>query len=115
MNALQNSRTEVCYSSFLLLHPLVGMITLLMKRDLFIETGGFNENLKAMEDYEFTIRVSQSFPFAYVDEILAVAYVSEISVGKNNDEKIFTQCYIMNRYREELKEPVKRKKSFRPF
>lgn len=43
---------------------------------------------------------------------VAVAYVSEISVGKNNDEKIFTQCYIMNRYREELERTGKKEEKF---
>lgn len=95
----------------LLLHPLVGIITALMKKEVFIEVGGFNEKLKAMEDYEFTLRVAQSYKFAFVDEILATAYVSHESVGKHEDEKIMTQCYIMVMYREALeKYGIKREK-----
>lgn len=86
----------------LLLYPLVGMITVVIKKDLFVELGGFNEELLALEDYEFSIRAARVSPFAFVDEALAIAHVSKTSVGKNKDNEIMAQCFLINKYKEEL-------------
>lgn len=45
----------------LLLNPLIGMITLLVKKSVFLEVGGFNEQLNSLEDYELTIRIAQNY------------------------------------------------------
>ena len=86
----------------LLCHSLIGMITLVVKKAVFLEVGGFNERLKSLEDYELTIRIAQKYDIMLVEEALAVAHESENSVGKRNRDKIATQCYIMELYRDEL-------------
>lgn len=86
----------------LLINSLVGMITLVMRKSIFLEIGGFNEQLNSLEDYELTIRIARRYGIVLVDEVLATAYESENSVGKRNRDKIVTQCYIMNLYSEEL-------------
>lgn len=86
----------------LLINSLVGMITLLIKKNVFLEVGGFHENLKSLEDYELTLRVARNYEIMLVDEVLAVAYESDGSVGKRNRDKIVTQCYIMDLYGNEL-------------
>lgn len=109
-----NEQKEGDVFSTLLISPLVGVITLLMKKDLFLALGGFNEELKALEDYEFTLRVAYSHKFLFIDEGLAVAYESSESVGKGSDNHIITQCYIMNQYKNELeKYGLKRDKFFK--
>lgn len=86
----------------LLCHPLIGMITLVVRKDVFLETGGFNERLNSLEDYEFTIRVAKGYAIVLEPDVLATAHESENSVGKRNRDKIVTQCYIMDIYRDEL-------------
>lgn len=86
----------------LLCHPLIGMITLVVRKDVFLETGGFNERLNSLEDYEFTIRVAKGYAVVLEPDVLATAHESENSVGKRNRDKIVTQCYIMDIYRDEL-------------
>lgn len=88
---------------FLLLTPLVGMITLLMRKDIFLELGGFNSDLHSLEDYEFTLRLAQKYPLDYIDISLATAYETENSVGKRNEAKIMTECYILAFHYENLK------------
>ena len=44
-----------CVLSTVLINPLVGMITLVMRKEVFLKLGGFNEQLRSLEDYEFTI------------------------------------------------------------
>ncbi|MBD5448978.1 MAG: glycosyltransferase [Lachnospiraceae bacterium] len=96
----------------LLCTPLIGMITLVMRKSVFMEVGGFNEQLNSLVDYEFTIRIAKNYGIMLVDEILAVAYESENSVGKRNRDKIVTQCYIMDLYHEELSLSGLKKKKF---
>lgn len=96
----------------LLLNSLVGMITLVMKKSVFMEVGGFNEQLNSLEDYELTIRIARDYAIMLVDEVLAEAHESEDSVGKRNQDKIITQCYIMDLYRKELELSGLKKKKF---
>lgn len=86
----------------LLLDPLIGMITMVVRKSVFLEVGGFREQLNSLEDYELTIRIAQKYAIDLVDEVLAVAYESENSVGKRNKEKIATQCFIMDSYHDAL-------------
>lgn len=96
----------------LLLNSLVGMITLVMRKSVFIEIGGFNEQLNSLEDYEMTLRIAQKYEIILVDEVLAVAYESENSVGKRSRDKIITQFYIMDMYRDELASAGLKKQKF---
>ena len=86
----------------LLIRPLVGMITLVVRKRVLLEVGGFNEQLNSMEDYELTIRIARKYEIDLVDEILAVAHDSENSVGKRDRDKIVTQCFVMDIYRDAL-------------
>lgn len=86
----------------LLMSPLIGMITLVVRKSVFLEVGGFQEQLNALEDYEMTIRIAQKYAIELVDQILAVAYDSVNSVGKRDKDKIATQWFIMDSYRDAL-------------
>lgn len=44
--------------------------TVLIKRDIFEATGGFDESLRSIQDWEFWTRVAEQHPIAYVDEPL---------------------------------------------
>jgi len=50
----------------------VGMSTVMAKKDLFLQTGLFDETLRCCEDYDFWLRVSCRFPFYLVDAPLTV-------------------------------------------
>lgn len=95
-----------------LINPLVGMITLVMRKDVFVKLGGFNEQLRSLEDYEFTIRIAREYEFLLIDEVLAIAYESAGSVGSRNNDKIATQYYIMDAYKEDLTRLGLKKKKF---
>lgn len=107
---ISNKSGYIFYS--LLCNPLIGMITLVMRKSVFIEAGGFNEQLNSLEDYELTIRIAKNYAIMLEDEALAVAHESENSVGKRNRDKIVTQCYIMNLYRDELELAGLKKRKF---
>ena len=50
----------------------IGPSTTVMRRDLYIHSGGFREDLEVAEDYEFWLRVAAWLPVAYVDQPLTV-------------------------------------------
>ena len=85
-----------------LLNAVIPMITLLMKKSVFLEMGGFNEQLNALEDYELSIRVAREYEILLVDEVLAIWHESPNNVSSRWNDVIVTQYYIMDLYREEL-------------
>ncbi len=50
----------------------VGMSTVMIRKELFEQTGLFNEQYRCCEDYDLWIRTSCSYPFLLVDEALTI-------------------------------------------
>ena len=51
---------------------IIGPSTVMMKRNLFLETGGFREDLEIAEDYELWLRITVNHPAGYLDEPLVI-------------------------------------------
>jgi len=50
----------------------IGPSTVLMRKSVFEEIGGFDESLEVAEDYEFWLRVTSRYPVAYLDKALTI-------------------------------------------
>ncbi len=50
----------------------VGMSTVMVRKELFTETGMFNEKMRCCEDYDLWLRVSSRYPFLLIDSPLTV-------------------------------------------
>lgn len=87
----------------LLRGPLIGTVTMLVEREAFLETGGFNADLKALEDYEFSLRFARMYRIGFVEEVLVKAYNSAVSVNKQWSEQIHTYFYIVQEFLEDMK------------
>jgi glycosyltransferase involved in cell wall biosynthesis len=48
--------------------------SVVLRKDLFLESGGFNEAIPACEDYDLWLRITAHYPVGLVDEILLVRY-----------------------------------------
>jgi glycosyltransferase involved in cell wall biosynthesis len=48
--------------------------SVMIKRELFLKSGGFNESLPACEDYDLWLRISRSHPVGLVDKSLLIRY-----------------------------------------
>lgn len=90
--------------SHLLLCPLIGTPTMVLKRAEFIEEGGFNENLKAYEDFEFSLRFSKKHKIGFVEEELVKVNILPDSVSKRFGERIRTQFYMVGEMLDALRE-----------
>lgn len=87
----------------LLRGPLIGTVTMLVERKAFLEVGGFSETLKALEDYEFSIRFARYYEIGFIEEPLVKVYDSVVSVNKRWEEQIHTYFYIVQEFWEQLK------------
>ena len=81
--------------SYLLLYPLISTQTMLIKTQDFTETGGFNETLKAYEDFEFTLRFAKEHRIGFVEKALVKVNSLPGSVSKQFGERIRVQFYMM--------------------
>jgi glycosyltransferase involved in cell wall biosynthesis len=55
-----------------LMKCIIGPSTVMMRRELFEEFGGFREHLEIAEDYELWLRVTAKYPVGYIDEPLVI-------------------------------------------
>jgi len=72
---------------------VVGMSTVMVKRELFAEVGTFDESYRCCEDYELWLRVSARYPFLLVDEPMT------IKQGGREDQLSFFYRIGMDRFR----------------
>ena len=79
----------------LLLQPLIGTPTIVVKKEYFMQAGGFNEKLRTFEDYEFTVRFSCQYHIGFVEESLVKVYDQPNSIDKRYADRIRTQAYIV--------------------
>lgn len=84
--------------SYLLLNPLISTQTMLMHKEAFLQVGGFNETLQALEDYEFSIRFANNYSIGFATDTFVKAYNSADSVNMRWKEMISTQTYILQKW-----------------
>jgi len=51
---------------------IIGPSTVMIRRDYYLESGGFRADLEIAEDYEYWLRVTAEHPVAYLEEPLTV-------------------------------------------
>lgn len=88
----------------LLLYPLIGTPTIVIKTREFLAEGGFNESLKAYEDYEFTLRFARERKVGFIGEELLKVNSSADSVNRRGDERIYAQFFMVRKMLEPLRE-----------
>lgn len=89
--------------SRLLLFPLISTQTILVRRNEFLAEEGFNESLRAYEDYEFTLRFSGKHRIGFVGEALVKVNSSPGSVNKRYADRIHTQFFMVREMLEALR------------
>lgn len=85
----------------LLVNNTIGAPTILMRKESFVEAGGFDTSLQSLEDWEFVIRYSKHNQIGYVNEYLMDAHQTAGSVSSNVGAAYETRCKIIAEHREE--------------
>ena len=88
----------------LLLRNTVGAPTIVMKRSVFEEMGGFDEDMRSLEDWDLAIRVAKRYPIGFVPESLVEVRGPEGGVSSAQGEYYKSRCYMLRKYRGEYLE-----------
>ncbi len=83
---------------------LVACPSLLIKKTLLEETGGFDEMLNALEDYDFALRLAKHSPAAFADEVLLDASFSTTGVSGNTVNYLTASCILLGKYKKDYLE-----------
>ncbi len=103
---LDTLRGDIFY--YLLFRPVIGTPTMIVRKELFNELGGFDTSYMVMEDWEFSIRVSRLGKIGYIDhplitvEATAQDRMSNDSSMKTKMAHYKTKCRILAKYMDEI-------------
>ena len=94
---------------------IIGPSTVMMRRGLFEELGGFREDLDIAEDYELWLRITARYPVGYIDEPLVVkrgGHADQLSEKYGQIEVFRIKALLLNMeagtFRGEQREPAAR-------
>mgnify|MGYP003290104361 CR=1 FL=1 len=88
----------------LLISNSIGAPTILMKKSVFEEIGGFDESMRCLEDWEFAIRLSEKYEVDFILEPLLLVSVEGERASTNLSEYFNGRCYILNKHADKYKE-----------
>ena len=84
----------------LLWDNLVGMPTLLLKKECVNVVGGLDESLKCLEDYDFALRIAQKYKAIFINEIYLDATYSISGVsGGDTGQYLIASCLLLAKYK----------------
>jgi glycosyltransferase involved in cell wall biosynthesis len=67
----------------LLVENSIGTSSVLIKKEIFEDSGGFNTDLRALQDWDLWLRIAEKYQVCYVDEPLVYYRVHKSSVSRN--------------------------------
>jgi glycosyltransferase involved in cell wall biosynthesis len=93
--------------SALLRTSLISTQTLVARRDMLTQIGGFDEALPALVDWDCVLRLARIGPFAFVDEPLVRQYFSENSITRSRKKRAFARERIVEKNMDLLEQAPK--------
>ena len=105
----ENKLSFLCGDMFSLMlrSNVISTQTVVIKKELFQKLNGFNQELKALEDYELFLRSTKESRVAFVDEILvdSVDYGDGINdATKNALANVKALAYMAEEFKEDISE-----------
>ena len=89
-------------SESIIINNLISTQTLIARRGILEQIGGFDELMPALEDWELAIRLSLKGKIAFVDEDLVVQRFSDNSITRSSDKQIRAQIMLLNKHKKLL-------------
>lgn len=77
---------------------VIGTPAMLVRKRCLEQTGGFDEGLKCLEDWELVLRIAEKWEIGFVDEMLVEVHFSDGGVSKNIKGDVETRCYMIAKY-----------------
>lgn len=60
----------------------IGTPTIVIRKDVLDKLGGFNENIKTLEDWELVLRVTEKYNIKYINKVLMEVYPSKNGINR---------------------------------
>ena len=76
----------------------IGIQSCLFRHEVFDTCGGFDEQMKALEDMELLIRASRGYRFSCVDEPFVLYYRGTDTVSRNHARNLEAAQYLLKKY-----------------
>ena len=86
----------------LLEENLIGMPSLLIRKECVEKAGFFHEGFQSLEDYEWILRLGKWYQAEYIDDIIVDVYAQEESVNRNLSANFSARCTLIGMYKEEM-------------
>jgi GT2 family glycosyltransferase len=80
----------------------IGIQSCLFRREVFDDCGGFDEQMKALEDMELLIRVARTYRFSCIAEPLLLYYHTTDGVSRDHHRNLGAAQYIFDKYRSDI-------------
>lgn len=87
-------KTENIYKT-ILKKNIIAMPTIVVKKELFEKAGGFNPQLKALEDYELCLRLTSLGKIGFLNEPVIDVYASRGSVSSDVNAYFYSRAYMV--------------------
>jgi len=81
-------------------HSFISTQTLIIRREILQEVGGFDEDLRALVDWELMLRVAQSGPVALIDEPLVRQRFSSNSITNDPLRRVEARAALVAKHTE---------------
>ena len=75
----------------------IGTSCLLIEREMFLQAGGFDEELRSIEDWELWIRLSKKNPISYIDEALVNYRIHPSSDSRGTRRTLPSHMAVINK------------------
>jgi glycosyltransferase involved in cell wall biosynthesis len=87
---------------YLILDNSIGAPTMILKKEAFMEVGGFDETMSCLEDWDFAVKFALKYSIGFVEEPVMDALRVDVGVSNHKGEFYFNRCKIIGRYRQEM-------------
>jgi glycosyltransferase involved in cell wall biosynthesis len=74
--------------------------SLVVRRSVFAELGGFDTQIKSRSDFDFCLRLSRRYRIAALNEVLALSYETPEGISLRSDYRLADIRYILNSHRD---------------
>lgn len=80
---------------------MVACPSLLVRRKCVMEAGGFDTDLKALEDYDLALRIAKKYQAVFIDAVLLESSFSLTGVSGNPVNYLLASCRLVYQYKKE--------------
>lgn len=86
----------------LLYRNVIGAPTTLIKKEAFLQSGGYDTTYKSLEDWEFVIRFSRNYLIGCIPECLMDAYLQDGGVSSQVAPYYDARCRMLAEYKDDF-------------